>query len=132
MRLGAIPMLAEDFAALSSVSWDESTNEEPRFHRVDPASFGVLLEAAPTERSFFGLFKRAATTHLTAGVFLPFDFEKPFDMKSPLEQLVGSVPRALAELKSRKWPAAAQSALVTLRDALNDAATFKLPMIVDY
>ena len=132
LRQGALPMLAEDLAAHRLPLWDEASNAEPRFHRVDPASCGVLLETAPAQTSFFGLFKRSAPTHLTAGVFLPCDFEKPFDMTSPLEQPVGSLPRALAELNSRKWPDAAQSAVVTLRDALNDAAALKLPMIVDY
>lgn len=132
LRQGALPMLAEDLAALRLPLWDEATTAEPRFHRVDPASYGVLMEAASVQKTFFGLFNRTVITHLTAGVFLPCDFEKPFDMTAPVEQQAGSVPRALAELESRKWPEAAQSAVATLRDALKDAAELKLSMVVDY
>jgi hypothetical protein len=114
-----IPMLAEDLALLPaplSRSWDENSVAEPRFHRVDPQSYQSLLELSP---------------HLRASVFLPIDFAAPFEMTSPFERLIGSVPRALEEL-ARPLPPAAASAARTLEAALADARELQLPLIVDW
>jgi hypothetical protein len=136
-------LLPADFAAFpagaATPPWDEASAEAPRFHRVDPASFGALLEhaerlAATTTPRFFGLLAGAprGPLHVLAGVFLPGDFPTPFLMQSPFEQrLTGSAVHALAELAGEDWPDAAHAARDTLKDALQDAIALTLPMIVD-
>ena len=118
-------MLHEDLTALppavAAHLWDEASAAEPRFHRVDPASYQALLEAAA-----------AQAPHATATLFVPCPLEQAFTMSSPFDRVTGSVQAALFELRSLPWPAEADSARTTLTDALNDALALRLPMIVDW
>jgi hypothetical protein len=134
-------MVHDDLRKLPSVIvgqlWDEHSQVEPRFHRVDPTSYQALVECAQTRRerpSFLGFLKRKQPTalHATATLFIPCDFENVFVMSSPFERATGSVKRALEELSSATWPAETQSARTVLVDALRDAAEVRLPMIVDW
>lgn len=136
-RAKIFEMLMADLAGLPAPIpdqlWDEKSAAEPGFHRVAPDAYQALLEeAGKVKRSFFGLFEKAAPTHLTASLFLPCDFDRPFQMASPLERPTASAVRALQELDAGRWPSAAASALGTLRDALTEATELRLPMIVDY
>ncbi len=142
-RVGCRELLREDLAQfpleVMARPWDEASAAEPRFHRVDPKSFGALLAhadalAGKPGRRFFGLLagQPRGPLHCQAGVFLPGDFEKPFTMRSPfVDRLTGSAVRALAELEREDWPEPAHAARETLRDALKDAAALQLPMIID-
>jgi hypothetical protein len=114
--------------------WDERSNAEPRFHRVDAASYQALLEhfAAQPSRSFFGFRKAAKTAHCSAPLLLPCDFESPLSLTSPFERVAGATNRALQELARTKCPAAAISAAETLRQALEDSVELRLPLIVDW
>lgn len=137
-RAKIFDMLATDLGQLPTPIpdrlWDERSAVEPRFHRVDPAGYQVLLdEAAKAKKSFLGLPRKAGTTtHLTASLFLPCAFDTPFGMSSPLERPTGSTVRALEELAASQWPEGASNAVCTLREALTEATELKLPMIVDF
>jgi hypothetical protein len=124
-RARFVPMLLDDLAglpaALAANLWDEASHAEPRFHRVDPASYAVLLDEAQKRNG----------SHLAAMLFLPRAFEAPFDMPVVFERLAGSAPLALQELEAGDWTAGAASARETLIDALRDAVSLQLPMIVD-
>src|SRR5213596_535435 len=47
-RRGVLPMLLDDLSAMpiDDGAWDEASNAEPCFHRVDPGAYGALLEYA--------------------------------------------------------------------------------------
>jgi len=132
-----LPMVLEDLRALPApFTWDESSPAEPRFHRVDPTSYGALLEEANHRRgrpSFLGFLTRAqeTTPHLTATVFLPSSFEETFQMASPFERVVGSVEVALEELAAGRWDDRTSPAREKLQAALEDAQALRLPMFVD-
>jgi hypothetical protein len=111
--------------------WDERSQAEPCFHRVDPTSFGAVLdEAARRGRGFLGVFGRKQS-HLLGLLLLPCTFDEPFEMQSPLTVQTGSCTRALQELTSTRWSEACASAVETLREALDDAVRLRLPLIID-
>ncbi len=137
-RAQIVDMVLEDLAVLpSQVStqvWDERSTVAPCFHRVDPASYQALLEqfAAQPARSFLGFRKTAKVSHCTASLFLPCDLEMPLPLVSPFERIAGATGRALQELAKAKHSSATASAVETLRDALQDSARLRFPLIVDW
>lgn len=137
-REAILPMILEDLRALPSpLTWDERSNAEPRFHRIDPSSYDALLEEANRRRgrpSFLGFLTRAqeTTPHVTASVFLPPAFPQTFQMVSPLERVVGSIDVALRELAAGQWSERTSPARETLLEALEDAQALRLPMFVDW
>lgn len=118
-------ILAEDLAAMPlpipACLWDERSDVEPRFYRVDAHAWTRLAEDAA----------KPVPSHLGATLWLPCDFDAVFNMTSPWARRVGSVGRALAELDGWQWSPAARLAVETLRAALAHAASARLPMIVD-
>ncbi len=60
---------------VASALWDEASEVEPSFHRVDPASYGTLLEESRdrmVERtSSAGLFGLASPDRLASDLLLP-------------------------------------------------------------
>ncbi|MCY0997415.1 hypothetical protein OWM54_09735 [Myxococcus sp. MISCRS1] len=138
-RARVIDMLVEDLRQLPVSTpdplWDERSEAEPRFHRVDPASYEALLEEARRPgKSFLGFRKRGEgdRVHVAAMLFLPRDFEATFEMTTPLRRLTGSTPRALAALERMHWPDNAKAAVDSLRAALVDSRDHQVPMIVDW
>lgn len=125
-RARFVPMLVDDLKALPSelATWDEASNAEPSFHRVDPKSYEALLKEAMTRGG-------RDHAHVCASVFLPAPFDAPFAMPVVFERLAGSAPVALGALEASEWSAAAESARGTLIAALRDAVRLRLPMIVD-
>jgi hypothetical protein len=133
-------LLAEDLRQLppevTAQLWDEASDAEPCFHRVEVRAYGVLLDhAAPAaKRGLLGLFrgKPAAPLHIACSLFLPCDYPQPVMMQAPfVERLTGSAPRALDELGDARIPPEAAAAVEVLRAALADAVRLRLPMIVD-
>jgi hypothetical protein len=131
-------MLTDDLARfpapIPAQLWDEASAVEPRFHRVDPASYGALLEESEKRQQpgLLGFFKKPRPSHLTAQIYFPIAFEEPFITSLIFEGWrAGSVQTALRELGESPGTAASQSARETLRAALNDAAELRLPLIVD-
>jgi hypothetical protein len=126
-RNAFIQMLYDDLRALpqdtSLQLWDERAVVEPRYHRVDPTSFGELLAEASRRDS--------APLHVTATLFLPAAFVTPFEMTTPFACLAGSTERALRELEGTAWGSGTTPARETLIEALRDSAALKLPVIVD-
>ncbi|HEY6724092.1 MAG TPA: hypothetical protein VI197_08665 [Polyangiaceae bacterium] len=114
--------------------WDERSEVEPCFHRVDVASYHALVEyyAAHPGGSFLGIRTGPKMSHCTASLFLPCDFREPVDMTSPFERTAAATSRALAELSHAKYPAEARSAAETLSAALEDSRKLRLPLIVDW
>jgi hypothetical protein len=117
--------------------WDEQSNVEPRFHRVDSASYSALIAQAASKKvrtSLFGILKREqpVAPHVTANLLIPCEFDEIFAMSSPFNRITGSMPRALQELASNAWAAEAQIACETLSEALKHATHSRLPMIVDW
>lgn len=132
--------LANYPAPIPTQLWDESSSAEPRFHRVDPASYGALVEerhdasvpALPSR--LLGLIKGRAghRSHLAAQVFFPVAFDEPFTTTLIFEGwLAGSVHTALRELAEDPGSPPTASARGTLRAALQDAADLRLPLFVD-
>jgi hypothetical protein len=140
-RESMMAMLQEDLRRLPidivRSLWDERSSDEPRFHRVEPKSYEVLLQQAGGPDRMRGsvsyLFQTRHTPrrHLLATLFLPCKFDNPFKMSSPFKRVTGSVSAAIAELESGSWSEGAGSARETLHAALRDAAELRLPMIVD-
>ena len=132
-----VDMVLDDLRELPSqiarALWDERSAEEPRIQRVDADSYQALLEffAGRNSRSLFGLRKTDKTAHCTSQVILPCDFQDPIPLTSPFERIAGSTTQALKELASCKFPDTARAAAGTLRDALEDSAELRLPLIVD-
>jgi hypothetical protein len=117
--------------------WDETSDAEPCFHRVDPGAYDELLKQAasrPPARSLASRLRGrpAPASHLRAGTFLPCTFEAPFDMLAPVTAVAGSVDVALAQLEATTWTGAAETAASVLLDALGDAKRLRLPMVVDW
>jgi hypothetical protein len=134
-RARFIPMVVEDLSLLPipNGAWDEASNVEPVFHRVDATSYQALLQHLATQpRSLLDLLPwKANRDHAAASLFLPCEFSKVLSMTSPFERQVASVPRALEVLTSKSWTSELASAAVTLMDALRDASRLRLPLIVD-
>ncbi len=126
-RARFVPMLVDDLRALPATVgpiWDEASATPPTFHRVDPTSYGALVEEAAELAS-------GDVAHVGATFFLPNDFATPFAMPVVFERSAGSAVAALRALETGGWEPEAQSARATLTDALRDAVRLKLPMIVD-
>ncbi len=125
-RAQFVEMVLEDLRTLppevSNNLWDERSDAEPCFHRVDPASYEALLT----------YFARVSASHCTATLFLPCDFEEPVALVSPFERTAGAAGRALQELASSTCPPEAASAIEMLREALTDSLRLRLPLIVDW
>ena len=118
-------------APIPSQLWDERSPAEPCFHRVDPTSYGALLEEASQRgRGFLGIIGRKPS-HLGAMLLLPCTFDTPFSMVSPIAFDTASAPRALHQLRSTRWSDACASAVETLGEALDDAVRLGFPLIVD-
>lgn len=134
-RARFVPMVVEDLARLPIPrgAWDEASNAEPVFHRVDPVAYEALLHhLATSERSLVDLLPwKPNREHARASLLLPCDFPKVVSMTSPFERQVASVPRALEVLTSRAWAGELAAAAVTLLDALRDAQRLRLPLVVD-
>jgi hypothetical protein len=135
-RRRVLEMLAEDLrrlpAPIPAQLWDEASDAEPCFHRVDPASYGALLEQSQQpSRGLVNLFRRRPPSHLGAMLFLPCRIDAPFRMTSPMDVDTGSAPQALDELAGRTWPPQCASAVETLGEALRDAVRLRLPLVVD-
>lgn len=137
-RWRIIEAILDDLRALSAKIaaqlWDERSQAEPRFHRVDVASYHALVEyyAAHPGRSFLGIRTGPKMSHCSASLFLPCDFKEPLDMTSPFERTAAASSRALAELSHAKYPPEARSAAETLSAALEDSRKLRLPLIVDW
>ena len=77
--------LARYPAPIPANLWDEASPKEPRFHRVDPRSYGALLEESRdatwkrTTSSWLGLLNRTTThrSHLAAQILFPVAFDEP-------------------------------------------------------
>ena len=134
-RARFVPMVVEDLSRLPIPvgAWDEASNVEPVFHRVDTTAYQALLQHLATQpRSLLDLLPwKANRDHAAASLFLPCEFPKVLSMTSPFERQVASVPRALDVLTSRPWAGESSGAAVTLMDALRDANRLRLPLIVD-
>jgi hypothetical protein len=132
-----VEMVCDDLRSLprpiSSSLWDERSNKQPRFYRVDAGSYQSLLEFLSSRQdvSLFGLRKKPRPSHAAAALVLPCEFETPVELTTPLERTAGSAKRALQELTG-KLPTAATSAAATLREAIEACLDVRLPMIVDY
>ncbi|NPC71060.1 MULTISPECIES: hypothetical protein [Corallococcus] len=138
-RASVIAMLVEDLRQLpdciATQLWDENSDAAPRFHRVDTASYEALVEEARKPiKSFLGIRKRGDghRSHVAATLFLPCDFDAPFEMVTPLRCLTGSTFRALDALERMRWPLNAEAAAESLRAALMAARESRVPMIVDW
>jgi len=137
-RARVIEMVLEDLRALpreiATQLWDEHSVVEPRFHRVDTASYEALLAhfARKATPSFWGLRKAVGASHCTSTLLLPCEFKQPIAMVTPFERTAGAVNGAFEELASGKYPHEAASAAETLRAALADSLELKLPIIVDW
>ena len=106
--------------------WDERSSSAPRFHRVNPASFQALITHAKSLVSP----ERAHVLHLFGSLFVPAQLSQLLKIEAPIEAIVSSTSVALGAL-DQPFPAEAESARQTLRDALQDASELGLPMIVD-
>ena len=119
---------------ISGHLWDERSEVEPSFHRVDADSYQVLVAhfAARPSRSFLGWRAASKDKHCTASLILPCDFRDPVDVSSPFERLAGAAKHALAELARKKHPVDAAAAADTFSIALHDSIRLRLPLIVDW
>jgi hypothetical protein len=141
-RESIMGMLREDLRKLPldvmNNLWDERSSETPRFHRVEPKSYELLLqEASGADRlrgsvAHFFQSRHTHRRHLLATLYLPCLFGNPFKISSPFNRVTGSVSAAIAELESGAWSQPAISARDTLHAALRDASDLRLPMIVDF
>ena len=137
-RMRIIETILDDLRMLSrgiaAHLWDERSEAEPCFHRVDVGSYHALVEyyAANPGGSFLGLRMGPKVSHCTASLFLPCDFREPIEMTSPFERTAAAASRALAELSHAKYPADAGSAAETLAAALEDSLRLRLPLLVDW
>jgi hypothetical protein len=136
-RTQVVEMVLEDLRALpgeiATNLWDERSDAEPRFHRVDPKSYQALLDHfAPKPRSLWKFRKGSSASHCLSQLLVPCEFNDPIPMVSPFERTAGAVTRALKELASSRCPPEAVSAAETLRNALTDALELRLPVIIDW
>lgn len=133
-----VDMVLDDLRALpaeiASQLWDERSDAEPCFHRVDASSYEALLAhfAPRARRSFFGLKPSTTQSHCASSLLLPCDFAQPVTLVSPFERTAGASAQALRELASSPCPPEAASAADTLREALTDSLRLRLPIIVDW
>lgn len=123
-----------DLQGQLGITWDDSSNAEPEFFRVDQRSwsefgrFALKLDQTP------GLFARLAGrrpvfAHLAhATIFLPGRLP---DLLAGEGFVMGSLPQAQAELGSTPWPSGAADAASTFRQAAAAARRLRFPLVVD-
>jgi hypothetical protein len=123
--------------------WDEHSDLPPRFHRLD--ALAGLEAMAYTElrkqvaghkvtgRPLFGLDLprgEGGAPHSGASLFLPCEFDPPFEMTAPLKKATGSAVLAARELEHARCPSYASRPREVLLAALRDALDLHLPLIL--
>ncbi len=121
--------------SLGFETWDEASEVEPRFHRVDPSSLEALQAEIATaidrEPTFLQRLLRRpgrASHFVHATIFLPVGLPS---FVSTEDALVDSLQEARSELASVPGTAKSAAARVTWQAAIADALLLKLPLIVD-
>ncbi|QDU83090.1 hypothetical protein Pla163_01860 [Planctomycetes bacterium Pla163] len=138
-RHAALPELIESLRLLPfgipDSLWDEASDVEPCFYRLELSSLEMLLEEAAealvAKPSFLGRLvgKKAAPSHfLSAEMFLPVPFSEHFALGNTL---TGSVHTAKRELESHTWSSGARPAYEHWIAALEDAIALNQPLVVD-
>jgi len=126
--------VVRNIQAQLGMSWNDSSDAEPTFHRVDPISYESLTRDASRldkEPSILGnvLGRQAYSSQIAHGtIFIPPNFD---EMMESDFCVIGSLPRLEVELASNKWSSQAKSAKQTLQNAINDAKRLRLPLIID-
>lgn len=118
----------------ASGAWDEKSDHFG-FHRVDPDAFGELAkrsEAQFTRKAgFFGCLKgtKDAVSHIgRALIFMPLDFDAPFDLQG---KIFASLHAAKRELDSGDWSGIPPEALQPITEAFEEAKVKNLPLVID-
>ncbi len=118
----------------SSGAWNEES-EHFGFHRVDPDAFGELTKRADKQFTqkigLIGRFKgrKGSVSHLgRALIFIPIDFDTPFDLEG---KAFASLQGAKKELDEGDWNGIPREALKPILDAFSEAMSAKLPLVVD-
>jgi hypothetical protein len=118
----------------SSGAWSEES-EHFGFYRVDPDAFGEIVKRADKQFTqkigLIGRFKgrKGSVSHLGRSlIFIPIEFETPFDLKG---KVFASLQAAKRELDAGDWSGISQEALQQILDAFGEALSVKLPLVVD-
>ena len=118
----------------SSGAWSEES-EHFGFYRVDPDAFGEIVKRADKQFTqkigLIGRFKgrKGSVSHLGRSlIFIPIEFETPFDLKG---KVFASLQAAKRELDAGDWSGISQEALQQILDAFGEALSVKLPLGVD-
>lgn len=130
-------------APLPQQRWDERSDLPPRFHRLDVLSGDEAFSYAafrsqaaarrPTGRPLFGIDlpePAGRRSHSGAALFLPREFDLPFEMTAPMMKATGSAVLALRELEQGPCPAHARRPRDVLLAALRDAIELSLPLVL--
>lgn len=116
------------------IAWDDGSDAEPEFYRVDPipwsefSGFALKLDRKP------GLFARLAGrkpvfAHLAhATILLPGRLP---ELVAGDGFVIGSLSQAQTELASTPWPSGAIGAASAFKQAAAAARRLRLPLIVD-
>ena len=118
----------------SSGAWNEES-EHFGFYRVDSNAFGEIAKRADKQfTQKIGLIGRIkgrkdSVSHLGMSlIFIPIDFETPFDLKG---KVFASLQAAKRELDSGDWNGISQEVIQQILDAFGEALAVKLPLVVD-
>jgi hypothetical protein len=120
---------------ISKYAWDESSSVEPEFYRLDPKSFGSLLEEAQEKISKSqSLFQRVTgrspcIPHLpSAEAFFPVPFQHVFELD---RKRIGSLVMLKSELEKTVWSQRVEPSLGILREGVEKALHLRFPMFID-
>jgi hypothetical protein len=118
----------------SSGAWNEES-EHFGFYRVDSNTFGEIAKRADKQFTqkigLIGRFKghKGSVSHLGRSlIFIPIEFETPFDLKG---KVFASLQAANRELDAGDWNGIPQEALQQILDAFGEAMSVRLPLVVD-
>ena len=118
----------------ASGAWDEKSNHFG-FHRVDPDAFGELVKRSEEQftkkAGLFGRFKgcKDSVSHIgSALIFMPLDFDTPFDLQG---KIFASLHAAKRELDSGDWIGIPPEALQPIIEAFDEANEKNLPLVID-
>lgn len=137
-RVELITFVEEIMEALpfegASGAWNEKL-EHFGFYRIDPDTFGEVAQRANKQFtkkvSLIGRFKgnKEKVSHLgSALIFIPINFESPFDLEG---KAFASLPSAMKELESGDWDGIPVEELRPIIQAFKEAIRENLPLVVD-
>lgn len=120
-----VQVAADLASSFGQPPWDEEADTEPLFFRPEKISYRALQGEAANQRN-------ACVHFLNAPIFVNLDMAQPIKIRlGECTWVLGSMPALKQELLRGNWSLDAQSAKVTVLNAILEAERIRFPLIID-